>query len=285
MFHVPQLLAANCHGVPESSAWLKRLPHAVRELQARWRLSLGSTFEEDEGSCAWVAPVVREDGTRAVLKLGMPHFEAEHEIQALCVWDGDPAVRLFEFDVGINAMLLERCEPGTALRALPEVEQDVVLAALLQRLWRRPSAPHPFRPLAAMTAHWSEETRAAASRWPDRALTQAGLRLLEELSRPSPDDVLLATDLHAGNVLQAQRMPWLVIDPKPFVGDRAYDATQHLLNCSERIHHAPDATIRRLSDLLEVDHERVRLWMFARAAAEPRDHWGDGSTRLARLLG
>ena len=25
--------------------------------------------------------------------------------------------------------------------------------------------------------------------------------------------------------------PWLVIDPKPFVGDPAYDATQHLFNC------------------------------------------------------
>jgi streptomycin 6-kinase len=69
--------------------------------------------------------------------------------------------------------------------------------------------------------------------------------------------VLLATDLHAGNVLQAQRRPWLVIDPKPFVGDRAYDATQHLLNCSQRMLTAPDATIRRFADLLEVDDERV----------------------------
>ena len=102
-----------------------------------------------------------------------------------------------------------------------------------------------------MIAHWADETMAAARSWPDPGLVQAGLRLLEELSRPSSDDVLLATDLHAGNVLQAQRGPWLVIDPKPFVGDRAYDATQHLLNCSERMLTAPDATIRRLADLLD----------------------------------
>jgi streptomycin 6-kinase len=108
---------------------------------------------------------------------------------------------------------------------------------------------------------------------------------LEELPRPSSDDVLLATDLHAGNVLQAQRGPWLVIDPKPFVGDRAYDATQHLFNCRERMLTAPDATIRRFADLLEVDDERVRLWMFARAAAEPRDTWNDESITLARALG
>jgi streptomycin 6-kinase len=135
-----------------------------------------------------------------------------------------------------------------------------------------------------MTALWADETVAAASSWPDPGLIQAGLRLLEELSRPSSDEVLLATDLHAGNVLQAQRRPWLVIDPKPFVGDRAYDATQHLLNCSERLLTAPDATIRRFADLLEVDDERVRLWMFARAAAEPRNIWDDDSITLARLL-
>jgi streptomycin 6-kinase len=135
-----------------------------------------------------------------------------------------------------------------------------------------------------MIAHWADETTAAAPRWPDAGLVQAGLRLMAELSRPAPDDVVLATDLHAGNVLHAQRRPWLVIDPKPFVGDRAYDATQHLLNCSERLLAAPDATIRRFADLLEVDHERVRLWMFARAAAEPRDIWDDDSVTLARLL-
>jgi streptomycin 6-kinase len=31
-------------------------------------------------------------------------------------------------------------------------------------------------------------------------------------------------DLHAGNVLATQREPWLVIDPKPFIGDPAFDA-------------------------------------------------------------
>jgi hypothetical protein len=48
---------------------------------------------------------------------------------------------------------------------------------------------------------------------------------------------------------------------------------------------APDPTIRRFADLLEVDDERVRLWMFARAAAEPRNIWDDDSITLARVLG
>jgi hypothetical protein len=35
---------------------------------------------------------------------------------------------------------------------------------------------------------------------------------------------------------------------------------------------------------LEVDHERVRLWMFVRAAAEPRDVWNDDAIAVARAL-
>src|SRR5207248_4282012 len=126
-------------------------------LKRRWRVSLGPPFE-CEVSCAWVAPVVRADGTAAVLKLSMPHMEGEHEIQGLRFWDGDPTVWLLEADDDLGAMLLERCEPGTALRTLPELEQDVVVARLLRRLWRPPAARHSFRPLSAMIAYWSEET-------------------------------------------------------------------------------------------------------------------------------
>jgi streptomycin 6-kinase len=235
-------------------------------------------------SCAWVARAVRGDGTRVVLKLGRPHMEAAHEIQGLRFWDGDAMVQLLEADADLNAMLLELCEPGTTLRERPEPGQDVVIAGLLRRLWRRPSAPHPFRPLAVMLTHWTEETLASAPRWIDAGLVQEGLRLFDGLARPSADDVLLATDLHAGNVLRARREPWLAIDPKPFVGDRAYDATQHLFNCKGRLLADPKATIRRFADLLEIDHERVRLWMFARVAAEPRETWSDDSLILARAL-
>ena len=118
----------------------------------------------------------------------------------------------------------QRCEPGTPLRALPELDQDVVIARLLPRIWRVPPATHSFRLLSEMTAYWSAETRAQAEHWPDTALVREGLRLFEELPHSSSSHALLATDLHAGNVLRADRKPWLVIDPKPFVGDPAYDA-------------------------------------------------------------
>ena len=282
---VPSQLAANCRKEPERVAWLERLPETLRSLERQWSLTLEAPFDCDEVSCAWVAPVTVADGMTAVLKVSMPHMEAELEIDGLRFWDGDPTVRLLAADDELGAMLLERCEPGMVLRTRPEPEQDVIIAALLRRLWRAPSPPHPFRPLAVMLDSWSEEALADAGQWADTGLVQEGLRLFRELRRTAEREVLLATDLHAGNVLRAQREPWLVIDPKPFVGDPAYDVTQHLFNCEARLRSDPLGIIRRLADLAGLDRERVRLWMFARAAAEPRSDWKNAdSLRLARVL-
>ena len=64
-----------------------------------------------------------------------------------------------------------------------------------------------------MTEHWSNEAREKADHWIDADLVEEGMRLFEELPRTAVDHVLLATDLHAGNVLRSRREPWLVIDP------------------------------------------------------------------------
>jgi streptomycin 6-kinase len=270
---------------PERAAWLDRLSKVLPSLEHRWSLTPDIPLNGEQPTCSYVAAVRTANGAAAVLKIGMPHMEAEHEIDGLRFWDGDPAVRLLEADAALNAMLLERCRPGTSLRALPEQEQDVILAGLLGRLWRQPPQPHPFRPLAALTAYWANETLSQNRQGADEGLVNAGLQLFEELPRTAARTVLLATDLHAGNVVRAEREPWLVIDPKPFVGDPAYDATQHLFNCPARLSSDPHETIREFAGLAGLDPERVRLWLFARAAAEPRDDWrNDGLVSLARSL-
>ena len=214
----------------------------------------------------------------------MPHMEADDEIAGLYLLDGDPTVRLLESDEHANAMLLEACDPGTSLRDLFQPDQDVVIAGLLKRFWRIPEEPHPFRDLSVMIRSWIAETRSAESKWHDVRLVENGIEVFENLCDSSLSSTLLATDLHAGNVLRSHREPWLVIDPKPFVGDRAYDCTQHLLNCRVRMRSDPFGTIRRMADLLEVDYDRARLWMFARLAAEPREDWDDEPTQLATRI-
>ena len=76
--------------------------------------------------------------------------------------------------------------------------------------------------------------------------------------------MLLCTDLHAENVLAAEREPWLVIDPKPYVGDPTYDPLQHMLNCQQRLHTDPRRLGLCMADLLSLNGERLLFWLFAR---------------------
>src|SRR5262249_2460094 len=81
----------------------------------------------------------------------------------------------------------------------------------------------PFRPVGEMCAEWARifETeygicRALGRDQVDPGLARAAMDLFRGLPAAAPDTVLLATDLHHGNVLASEREPWLAIDPKPY---------------------------------------------------------------------
>ena len=271
MTTIPPLLAVDRS--PERVAWLAALPGRIDQIASEWRLELGQPYLPG-GQCSWVAPA----GEDLVLKVGWRHPEAEDEAAGLELWDGDGAVRCFAartFEDTL-ALLLERCAPGDTLKStLAEPEQDEVVAGLLRRLWaRQPLGGHPFRSLAAICADWAVEFERDFARDPrglDPGLARAGVAMLRELPGSAGSAVLLATDLHAENVLAARREPWLVIDPKPFVGDPAFDPVQHMLNCDQRLAADPVGLCRRMAELTDLDPERVRLWLFARCAQESLD--------------
>jgi streptomycin 6-kinase len=174
-------------------------------------------------------------------------------------------------------LLMERCVPGTPLgQLLSEPDQDVVVAGLLRRLWAQAHLAYPFRPLAQMCAAWADEFEARyAVAHPahriDPGLARAGIALFRSLPVTAARQVLLCTDLHAGNILAAQREPWLVIDPKPYVGDPAYDVVQHMLNCEDRLAVNPAGLAARMAGLAGLESSRVRQWLFARSVQESAD--------------
>lgn len=253
--------------------WLTTLPATIRQLEARWSIVVEAPFQPG-GQTAWVAPAHRGED-EVVVKVLWRHPEAEHEADGLRAWDGNGAVRLHaacEVSAETTALLLERCRPGTALAALPEPEQDPVIAGLLRRLWIQAPANHRFGSLQAMCDLWADEfehksvDRCGADL--DPGLVEDAMALFRELPASAEQEVLLCTDLHAGNVLAAEREPWLVIDPKPYVGDPTYDALQHMLNCDGRLHADPHGLVRRIADLLGLKAERLTLWLFARCVQE-----------------
>jgi streptomycin 6-kinase len=257
-------------------AWMQELPATVAEVAARWSLDLDAPFEPG-GYCSWVAPARTSDGADVVLKVGWDHDEAEHEADALRLWNGNGAVRLLAPAERVGAsyvLLLERAQPGITLAlSMPEPDQDVVLCDLLQRLWVPPPAGHPFRPLADMCAMWAEEFRVKNEKRQldlNPALVEAGLELFVSLAAPAATDVVLCTDLHPENILSAEREPWLAIDPKPYVGDPAYDVLQNMLNMT-RVRDDPVWLADRMAALTGLDRGRVRQWAFARFVVESID--------------
>jgi len=256
-------------------AWLAALPAIVHELEERWGLTLGAPYQPG-GQTAWVAPARGADGADLVLKVGWSHPEGAQEADGLREWDGDGAVRLHAsatFDDTV-ALLLERCVPGTTLASRPEPEQDVVIAELLRRLWREPAPGHRFRSLKLMCDAWADECEqkiVAGRSGVDAGLARQGLELFRLLPTTAERNVMLCTDLHAANVLASEREPWLVIDPKPHIGDPTYDVLQHLLNCDERLQADPHGLAVRMAGLLGLDQDRVLLWLFARCVQESPD--------------
>ena len=106
------------------------------------------------------------------------------------------------------------------------------------------------------------EAKAAAGRSRlDPGLVREAMALFRGLPTSAEREVLLCTDLHPGNVLAAEREPWLVIDPKPYVGEPTYDALQHMLNCDLRLHSDPDGLVRRMADLFGLEADRLLLWL------------------------
>jgi streptomycin 6-kinase len=233
----------------------------------RWGLELGQPLASTTTSL--VVPARLPDGQEAVLKVSLPHRETEHEGAALRAWAGSGAVRLLDEDATSGALLLERCRPGRPLSDVGLERALDVFAELLPRLWIR--AAGPFRPLADEAAWWLSylpDRWEQAGRPFERALLDAALTALRDLPPTQGEQVLLHQDLHADNVLGAEREPWLVIDPKPLLGEREF-AVAPIVR-SREIGHSERAVRRRFDRLtaeLGLDRERARLWAIAQTVA------------------
>lgn len=249
-------------GHPLGDPWIDELPSIVGACADRWSLTLGEPWTNSVASLTM--PAAR-DGEPVVLKIGIPDREGEFEAEALRRFDGNGAVRLLDDDPPTRAMLLERCTPGTPLTQQdPDVALDVLIG-LMPRLWI--PAGEPFRPLADEAAGLIVEMRehgVRSGRSVDEALIDAAQEAFEFLVPTQGEQVLVNQDLHADNVLAAEREPWLLIDPKPLAGEREFGAASIVRG--RELGHSREAVLHRLdriSDELDLDRERVRLWTIA----------------------
>ena len=265
-FEVPAtFLAYGAPGTP-MAAFLDRLPALVRDVVEDWRLTLDGPARH--GRAALVVPVRTPAGRPAVLKLSSPHEEAEHEHLGLRAWDGRGAVRLLRADPHRWALLLERLHGDEDLTSVGDLEACEVVAGFYARL-HVPALPQ-LRRLSSYVDRWTDRLAALPPDAPlPRRLVEQAVSLGRTLVTDRATDArMIHGDLHGANVLAADREPWLVIDPKPYVGDPCYDVLQHALNCPERLVADPVGLAERLAALVHLDADRVRLWLFARCTIE-----------------
>jgi streptomycin 6-kinase len=249
----------------EGDSWINDLPGQITELCAKWGLKLVQTLPGS--STAFVAAVIRDDATNAVLKVSHPRVRGEAE--ALTAYAGHSAVLLYASTE--HALLLELVRPGVVLREGVFGEEMVAITLYLTgKLWESPPAPNLQRLVDYCDGFVRSGTQIITQRPElDDALARTGLALLKELPRNAPTSVMLHGDLHPGNILSATREPWLAIDPKPLLGDPAYEPIPLILETLQREEGAFNASelvryINHIGSTLGLCPLRIARWGLAR---------------------
>ncbi|WP_063835923.1 APH(6)-I family aminoglycoside O-phosphotransferase [Streptomyces sp. JS01] len=286
---IPQgLVASYVTGFGEEGrAWIAGLPSLAADLLERWQLRRDGGVRS--GQASLVLPVLRHDGTRAVLKLQLPREETTAALIGLRAWNGDGMVRLLDHDPASSSMLLERLDGARTLASIDDDDVAMgILAGLLARLVAVP-APQGLRGLGEVAAAMLEQVPQAVTHLTDpadRDLLRGWASAVAELA-DEPGDRLLHWDLHYDNVLAAQREPWIAIDPEPLAGDPGFDLWPALDSRWDDVVAQGDplrVVGRRfdlLTDALGLDRARAAGWTLGRLLQNALWDIEDGEQRLA----
>lgn len=274
--------------------WTGLLPNQVAEVERRWSLTV---LEPLESSRNYVARASHMEAGEVVVKLGVPGIEFDRELEALRLYGGRGAVRLLKADPANGSMMLESARPGRMLSDLKSDEEaTAIVISVMRSLWRPAPEPHAFAAMSEFEGgiEWLRTCLASGGSPIPTTLADRAEGLLRELAaaEAEAEPVLLHGDLHHDNVLSAERVPWLAVDPKGVVGDPAYEVGPFLYNRLFETDSPVDVLKRRVDQMSEeLGFERDRI----AGAAIPRAvlaAWPSGSSgepwtdplRCAQLL-
>ncbi len=256
--------------------WLETLEIRVETFLARWELTLESVVPNL--SYNYVAKVVDSEGTRLILKLGVPNYDFQNEVRCLQAYDGNGCVKLIKTDVKHGAMLLDRLEPGIMLTA--ETDEEAVIHHYI-KVWKAIRRPLPTGAIFPSIMDWATGLIRYKERYQgsDAPISIEAVNLAEqwfqELAETSEGPELLHGDLHHENILYSEHQGWLAIDPKGVTGDLYFDIVSFLIN---QLHNKPNPKdlLKLRIDLLckELQLDRARLLKAAAAMSTLFACWG-----------
>ena len=201
---IPARLRETCARNAAASAWLETLPRARRGARAAL-VAPARRAASQARACSWVAPAERADGTAVVLKVGAPALRGRPRERRRCA-SGTATARC----ACSNSIALSERPAGRALRARRSADRDAaparagrgarrLAAAPVAR--RRPGASVPSARRHGGALGERRRRSGAAAGTIRRSMNERDCACSRSRRSSAGDSVLLATDLHASNVL------------------------------------------------------------------------------------
>jgi streptomycin 6-kinase len=252
----------------EADAWVEALPDLIAEMTSSWDLLVTGTAK-DADAFGITIPARRGD-ERVLMRISYPDGWSLDQTKALHAWDGNGVVRLLEHDPR-GAHLRAAPDPGTPLSSERNQMRAFRLAAdALRALWIEP--PDGLQTVTAEVRAWVAEmsSRFESVHQPfEISLLHEAEQLFRAYMPTQTTKVLLHGDARLDAfVMDGERA--VALDPKPLVGEPAFDAGSLLRDRPGELvldfaagRALMQSRLEQLTDLLDVSASRVKGWAFA----------------------
>ena len=258
----------------EGKEWLDSLPEITSKIANEHNLS-GLT-PVNNMTFNYVASGYQNDKP-IILKMGMNSKALVKEVLCLKAFALASAAEVIAHDN--NMIIMQRAVPGFTLKNhFPDNDMDAtkILCEKLKELYKA-SIPESHN-----LYHLSELFKTLDQKLdiPDEILSKAK-HLRDKLLSTTTEEVLLHGDLHFDNILkngdsESRRSSksedgWLVIDPKGFIGDPAFEPAAFLCNPIPAVlqENKPRELIENRINIcsaeLGIDAQRITDWLYAKS--------------------
>lgn len=274
--------------------WWDRLPGVLAELAERWELVVGDAV--GRGNTSFLVRCRYAGDRPALLKLTPDAQLGIAEASALRGWESSGHVpQVWRSDTSSGAILLEALPSETPLSETG-IAVDVDEVGKLISALHRTGSPVVADGVASLAErvefifdHWVgrlDERREVLIPTVSADHLRRGRDRARALLADADGSVLLHGDLHPGNVIDGGVTRGRVaIDPRPCVGDAAFDAVDWVFWPADD-RRAWETRTRALSLRLALDHYRLWAWCeaFAAMSAAGRAARGVNDEQTAALL-
>ncbi len=236
--------------------WLDQLPLMIERIASKYHLSELTPLENL--SYNYVIKGLQNDKP-IILKLSLDINGLKREINALRAFQGYGAVSVLEEEDGM--LILERVLPGHSLKSYflgKDDEAVKIVCDIIKRLHQAPIAVVDYH-IPKLPINTFHENL--------KPYLYKALALEADLLKSPGPSVLLHGDLHHDNIIRNGNS-WVVIDPKGYIGDSAYEVAAFIRNPIPDLLQYKNATeminnrIRLFAEHLDLSEERIAKWCY-----------------------